>query len=1057
MSHPFTKFSFFLFLFAFFGGIISFLPLNANALTCNSDCYENYNDPQNDCTCISSWGEICGADGDCWICNSSETCASGGNFCSLSSECKRYYYYYTCYDVSQGGGCKSNRYYLTDNSCTGLCDSGKCSGGSCVPACTSHYTYSCYNKDVYWYDSCGNREGKKEECNDGSGWYDLYRCDGNQPQRRYWVRGCSGSSCYTSTNNWSDWGSACPGDYCDYPPGDPYCYNDNVYQDYSCHDAGCSGGSCYDNPYTDKQLIENCNAGAYWTNDYQCSADGRYLQRKYYINDCHNNDCRTRYYWDEDYQDCGTNSWTNEYRCSDSMRQRKAHYKGCSGADCYDYYGWQDYDDCSDCSCSCGGYNVTESTANGNCSDGKDNDCDGKTDSADSGCVTCSANCPSDCSGYDTYRCDTDSTECTYNPYYKSGSYCYYNCSRKDQYGSEWCYCYDKDYCPGTYDECTGSGCKNCAPPTGTIDASKTTVIVGEEFTITITGRDDNDVYYITYNKGSNTWNESNKQKCSWTQTKCTRSWDITENTGGTYTYYGWVQDSDNSGGHGCSSDHKAGIGSVTVKVNPKGCSEQCPAECSGYDSWKCDTSSTRCTSYLYYSSGSYCYYGCSRQSQYGSEWCYCYNKEECNWDYQKCSSSGCACDANCQSRGAVGGYIAPFHCVYCGSVCGWTNYRPMELPPWGSGSVCLLGTDCYIQAFYEDERREDCIGSATRCQLSKCPSVYSLVYNGDSCTVRRSDCTGFWTGEFGLVSRGVWDAYESKCIECDYTTHKETAVCGDTTKNYQKCDCGFSLSCDYYNQKEDFPCNGTGDNQCEWACGASQDCDEKNPGDNCGIGKTCNDSCQCVAPPPDLVIDDFWDYSGTIRYTIRNQGEGNADYSYTALYIDGTYTEYDYVASLSAGSSSYGESFSYDWKANCTDEADLIQVCADYYGPRVDEEDETNNCYGETWDCDNTPPITTISPNGKDWVNYDVGFTLTCADEIGGSGCQTTEYKIIDTSQTCNTSGLTAGTSGTVTCPANQACRKKVCFRSIDNANNPEDIKTSNLFKIDKAAPTTE
>jgi hypothetical protein len=65
---------------------------------------------------------------------------------------------------------------------------------------------------------------------------------------------------------------------------------------------------------------------------------------------------------------------------------------GCSGNN------YQDYicsgttciigssDDCSDCSCSCSGYNQEESAANGNCNDGKDNDCDGSVDIEDSGC-----------------------------------------------------------------------------------------------------------------------------------------------------------------------------------------------------------------------------------------------------------------------------------------------------------------------------------------------------------------------------------------------------------------------------------------------------------------------------------------------------------------------------------------------------------------------------------------------------------------------------------------------------------------------------------------------
>ena len=54
----------------------------------------------------------------------------------------------------------------------------------------------------------------------------------------------------------------------------------------------------------------------------------------------------------------------------------------CSGASCI-----FNSDNCSDCSCSCGGYNIEESITNGNCDDGKDNDCDGKIDLAESQCI----------------------------------------------------------------------------------------------------------------------------------------------------------------------------------------------------------------------------------------------------------------------------------------------------------------------------------------------------------------------------------------------------------------------------------------------------------------------------------------------------------------------------------------------------------------------------------------------------------------------------------------------------------------------------------------------
>ncbi len=44
-------------------------------------------------------------------------------------------------------------------------------------------------------------------------------------------------------------------------------------------------------------------------------------------------------------------------------------------------------DDCSDCSCNCGGYNISEEEANDNCADGIDNDCDGQADDSDEDCI----------------------------------------------------------------------------------------------------------------------------------------------------------------------------------------------------------------------------------------------------------------------------------------------------------------------------------------------------------------------------------------------------------------------------------------------------------------------------------------------------------------------------------------------------------------------------------------------------------------------------------------------------------------------------------------------
>lgn len=103
--------------------------------------------------------------------------------------------------------------------------SGACSGtGSCIltmdadksvtatftVACISHYSYSCYSNDVYWYDSCGNREEKKQECGTG-----YWRCCNNNCGRQYVYRGCSGTSCYSYSGSCRDCGVyTCSGRSC---------------------------------------------------------------------------------------------------------------------------------------------------------------------------------------------------------------------------------------------------------------------------------------------------------------------------------------------------------------------------------------------------------------------------------------------------------------------------------------------------------------------------------------------------------------------------------------------------------------------------------------------------------------------------------------------------------------------------------------------------------------------------------------------------------------------------------------------------------------------------
>lgn len=47
----------------------------------------------------------------------------------------------------------------------GTCPSDSyCSHGACIDDCESHDERRCYKGDVYWYDSCGSREGRYKSC-----------------------------------------------------------------------------------------------------------------------------------------------------------------------------------------------------------------------------------------------------------------------------------------------------------------------------------------------------------------------------------------------------------------------------------------------------------------------------------------------------------------------------------------------------------------------------------------------------------------------------------------------------------------------------------------------------------------------------------------------------------------------------------------------------------------------------------------------------------------------------------------------------------------------------
>lgn len=476
--------------------------------------------------CLSSCASYCGKSDGC-DCNASCGncgCASGSR-CDCYEECSTYW----CWGSSAGvyyckSGCASAGYYapasseccsgLSWNSSTKKCESAcKCTSGACCDGCNYRSTsYACYTEYGYNY---GCPWGTA--CSNDVGYQYRYRyqyCPGN------------GSSCTGSYGSWSGWSSWYVQADCS---ASQYCIAGLTF----CN-SQCTSGTC-------------CDGCRYRPTSYACSSWTEYA-------------CP----WGTA---CGNDvgSRTNTQYCSGSGTS-------CSGS--ISYGSWSTYDNCDSMETCAAGDSSCNTTAS----------CD---TTAPSGTLTVSPN-PAQVGqtitititatdNYDvnqiqayyqgswhTQWCDGIQTSCTRTwtlTESTTGTYTYKGFVYDSNSNGAW-----------TSPSSINIPVVSCQNPTGAISSSKPTVNTGETFTITVIGNDDNDVYYNTYNKGSNTWNDTNKQQCIGAQTTCTKTWDISESVGGTYTYYGWVQDSDNSGGHGCAADHKASIGSVTVivtQINP--------------------------------------------------------------------------------------------------------------------------------------------------------------------------------------------------------------------------------------------------------------------------------------------------------------------------------------------------------------------------------------------------------------------------------------------------------------------------------------------------------
>jgi phosphodiesterase/alkaline phosphatase D-like protein len=101
----------------------------------------------------------------------------------------------------------------------------------------------------------------------------------------------------------------------------------------------------------------------------------------------------------------------------------------------------------------------------------------------------------------------------------------------------------------------------------------------------------------------------------------------------------------------------------------------------------------------------------------------------------------------------------------------------------------------------------------------------------------------------------------------------------------------------------------------------------------------------------------------------------------------------------------------------------------------------------------DTTAPTSSVATAGNVWTNTAVSRAISCADNVGGSGCRNSYWKFVASGTTCPTSGYTTGTNATYATEG----QWRLCYFSDDNASptNTEVPKYTEIFKIDTTAPT--
>ena len=249
----------------------------------NSLCHGRIEFWAKEITCCNGPGASPGRSGYCCCCGS--TCGNdgresnhititinNGNVCS--DECD-YMGQTRCYDANFAQTCGN---YDSDSclewSSPQNCGANHvCENGTCVEECTSHYTKKCYANDLYWYNSCNDREEKYQECGSDN-WTDNYQCSGDWTQREKIKQGCSDNSCtnysiWENYENCSSAGKTCSAGTC-VETGQDEC---NYAGQNEC--SGTSGKTCgnYDSDsWLEWSSWNDCDTQCYHCGDGTCDS-----------------------------------------------------------------------------------------------------------------------------------------------------------------------------------------------------------------------------------------------------------------------------------------------------------------------------------------------------------------------------------------------------------------------------------------------------------------------------------------------------------------------------------------------------------------------------------------------------------------------------------------------------------------------------------------------------------------------------------------------------------------------------------------------------------------